>query len=155
MACAGTVLIVSVNSCESVVRADQRSALFILLLPLFLVTVTDLSSDQQLHCLVKRIQNPLRICRQVSSTLPMTSVGLQHFVSECSKSVHTAGYASEHRYWYCREGIEVLWADSCGKFYYEAVKNLVIRLKFMDSRILRPLQEIECQSFNGVCFQES
>ena len=62
----------------------------------------------------------------------------------------------EHRYFYCCEGIEVLWGDSTGgRFYYEAVKNLVMRLTFMEFRILRPLQEIECQSFYGVCFQES
>lgn len=126
-----------------------------LLLPLFLVTFIDFSWDQQLRCLAKKIQNLLRICRQVSSTLSLTSVGLQNFVSECSKSFHTVGYASEHRYLYCWEGTEVLWADSCGRFCYEAVKNLVIRLKFMDFRILRQLQEIECLSFNCVCFQES
>jgi hypothetical protein len=151
MACAGTILIVSVNP---VVRADHRST-SLSSSSLFLVTVIDVSSDQQLHSLAKKIQNRLGNCRQVSSTLSMTSVGLQHFVSECFKSFHTVGYASEHRYLYCWEGIEMLWADSCGRFYCEAVKNLVIRLKFTHFRILRPLQEIECHSFNGVCFQES
>lgn len=85
---------------------------YLFLLLLFLVTVIDLSSDQQLRSLAKKIQNRLHSCRQVSSTLSLTSVGLQHFVAECSKSFHTVGYASEHRYLYCWEGIEVLWADS-------------------------------------------
>jgi hypothetical protein len=53
MACAGAVVIVSVNSCESVVRADQRSTY--LLLSLFLVTVIDFSSDQQVRYLAKKI----------------------------------------------------------------------------------------------------
>jgi len=151
MACAEAILIVSVNSCGSVVRADQRRTLF-LLLSLFLVTVIDFCSDQQLRCLAKKIP---QLSPSLKYTVTVKCIGLQHFVSECSKSFHTIGCASEHRYLYCWEGSEVLWADSCGRFYYEAVKNLVIRLKFMEFRILRPLQEIECHSFNGVCFQES